>query len=134
MKSIKEMTEKELTDWGIQKIRNGRDLRDIEYSLIRNNIDGNIQNSVLKTLKVIEKQRKRLHEKANEHAEKISLRNASLIKIFIGVFIGVFIAFAGWILWEKSVQAGVYFIFNFSIFIPAIVLIFKRNIRFNRCL
>lgn len=121
MKSIKEMTEKELTDWGIQKIKNGRDLRDIEYSLIRNNIDENIQNSVLKTLKVIEKQEKRLREKANEHAEKISLRNASLVKILIGVFIAI----VGWILWQKSVQAGVYFIFNFLIFIPAIVLIFK---------
>lgn len=121
MKSIKEMTEKELTDWGIQKIKNGRDLRDIEYSLMRNNIDENIQNSVLKTLKVIEKQEKRLREKANEYAEKISLRNASLVKILIGVFIAI----VGWILWQKSVQAGVYFIFNFLIFIPAIVLIFK---------
>lgn len=121
MKSIKEMTEKELTDWGIQKIKNGRDLRDIEYSLMRNNIDENVQNSVLKTLKVIEKQEKKLREKANEYAEKISLRNASLVKILIGVFIAI----VGWILWQKSVQAGVYFIFNFLIFIPAIVLIFK---------
>lgn len=76
---------------------------------------------MFKTLAVVEKEEKRLREKANEYAEKISLRNASLVKILIGVFIAI----VGWILWQKSVQAGVYFIFNFLIFIPAIVLIFK---------
>lgn len=121
MKEIKEMTEKELTDWAINKMKSGRSFREIEYVFKQNGIDENVQNSIFKTLAVVENEEKRRNGKANEHAEKISLRNASFVKILIGFFI----AFVGWILWEKSVQAGVYFVFNILIFIPAITLIFK---------
>lgn len=42
MKSIKEMTKKELTDWAINKMRSGRSFREIEYVFRQNEVDENI--------------------------------------------------------------------------------------------
>lgn len=117
MKDLSGMNEQELLIYFINVKLKGTSIKDIVRLFEKNNINRDTQKMIMEKLDIIDKNQRKRSRKAEKSGQKIEG-----IKMF---FIGVAIFIFGYILYARSKESGVFFVFNIVFFLVGGILILK---------